>query len=215
MNPLVCANLYTRPSPIAPKTQDFFLLVVDNRWSERYCSVVGEAFGPGHMDTNGRRDMKTHIYEVAKGNEVPAEFHGKEIQLSRATTLNEAISSGQFENEDAVMAAATSQWLIGARAEIRTELARVPKDGEAPPTLESASAKGNAFKVPAPGERQPAKPKTEKGIARTASTDAGNKLFTRYRDDAAFAARMNKIGDIVDAEAYAAWLKVNPAAVAA
>lgn len=159
--------------------------------------------------------MKTHIYEVAKGNEVAPEFVGKEVALTRATTLAEAISSGQFENEDAVIAAATSQWLIGARDAIRTELGRKAEKGKesefVAPTLESAAAKGNAFKVSAPGERKEAKPKTEKGVARASATSAGNALFVRYRDDEKFAKRMDTIGDVIDAEAYAAWLKVNPA----
>lgn len=160
--------------------------------------------------------MKTHTYEVAKGNEVAPEFVGKEVFLTRSTTLAECISSGQFENEDAVIAAATSQWLIGARDAIRTELGRKADaaKGETAPTLESAAAKGNAFKVSAPGERKEAKPKTEKGVARAAAGSAGNALFVRYRDDEKFAKRMDSIGDVIDADAYAAWLKVNPALVA-
>lgn len=165
---------------------------------------------------------KTHIYEVAKGNEVAPEFVGKEVALTRATTVAECLSLGQFENEDAIVAAATSQWLIGARDAIRTELGRKADaaKGETAPTLESAAALGNAFKVSAPGERKEAKPKTEKGQSRAAASDAGHKLFLRYRDDEAFAKRIDKMdatetdeaSKVINPTAYAAWLKINPVA---
>lgn len=157
--------------------------------------------------------MLDHTYEVAKGQEVPTQFHGKEVALKRAQTVAEAISSGQFENEEAVMAAATSQWLIAARAAIRSELGRTPVKGKesefVAPTLESASAAGNAVKLGAPREHKEPKPKTEKGIAQAAARTSGNRLFEKARGDAKFLQRMTKDG-IIDETEYAAWLKVNP-----
>jgi hypothetical protein len=160
--------------------------------------------------------MKAHTYEVAKGQEVGQEFVGKEVQLSRATTVEEALASGHYENAEALVAAAESQWLIGARAAIRTELGRKPVAGKeaefVAPTLESASAKGNAIKLGAPREAAEQKPKTPQGIARKASTDSGNKMFTKMRADERFRGQMFKA---LDNEAeFNAWLAANPAAPA-
>lgn len=147
--------------------------------------------------------MKPHIYEVAKGNEVPTQFHGKEVQLQRATTIAECLSSGHYENEEAIVAAAESQWLIGARAAIRTELGRTPKDGEAAPTLESASAKGNAVKLGAPREAKEQKPRTPQAESRKAAADSGNKLFQKMAADETVRNRMFKL---LDNEAeFTAW----------
>lgn len=131
-----------------------------------------------------------HIYTVAKGNEVPERFHGSEVQLTRGTTIAELLSLGHFENEAAIVQAAESQWLIGARQAIRNELGREVKDGEAPPTLESASAKGNAVKLGAPRPAAQAKPKTPKAKAQAATKASGSKLFERMASDEKFRAQM-------------------------
>lgn len=181
-------------------------------WSRRWHAHCYWNGCPGRMahrpggtgDTRlGSMTMKPHIYEVAKGNEVPTQFHGKEVQLSRATTIAECLSSGHYENEEAIVAAAESQWLIGARAAIRTELGRTPKDGEAAPTLESASAKGNAVKLGAPREAKEQKPRTPQAESRKAAADSGNKLFQKMAADENVRNRMFKL---LDNEAeFTAW----------
>lgn len=149
--------------------------------------------------------MRTHTYEVSKGNDVRAEFVGREVALQRCDTLAELISSGHFENEAAVVAAAESQWLIGARAAARAEL------GKPEGTLESAAAKANAVKLGTPREAKPSKPKTPAQARRATAAAAGNKIFERMRTDAKYRERAIKAGFVEESD-YLAYIETFPTA---
>ena len=122
--------------------------------------------------------------------------------------MDEALTLGHYPNIEAIVSAAEQQWLIGARAAIRTELGRKPVTGKesefVAPTLESASQVGNAVKLGAPREPAEQKPKTAKAKVQAASKSAGNKLFEACLADPTKLARLIKM-DVVDESEFNAW----------
>src|SRR5687767_6807605 len=73
--------------------------------------------------------MRTHIYVVSKGNDVPEKYWGTEIPVDCAETLAEATSPQgdhppQFENEAAVVDAAAAKRLIAVNRAVREILTK-------------------------------------------------------------------------------------------
>lgn len=143
--------------------------------------------------------MKTHTYVVQKGDNVKTNFVGTKIELQNSTTLAEALSSGHFENEGAVVAAANAIRNIAANRVVRKELA---KDAG---SVAEAVKLANAVKIGAP--RAASTPKTAKPstIRKNTAAASGNRLFEKCATDADFLRRMIAQG-IVDQGEYDVWL---------
>lgn len=149
--------------------------------------------------------MREHTYEVAKGNQVKPEHVGKKVSWLKAETVQEAISSGHFENEAALVAAAEQQRDIAVREDIRDILST--DEG----TLEAAAEAAKTLTVGKPraggGVSKVVKPKTQ---AERAAKGSGNRLFERAQADEKFLARMVK-DQIIDMDEYNAWLSFKTA----
>jgi hypothetical protein len=158
--------------------------------------------------------MRTHIYEVQKGDKVLPQFVGTKVELQNATTMAEAISSGQFESEAAFCASAARDRNIIANRAVRSELSKL-QPGETPvQAIARAVAKANAVKVGAArvgGTPKTAKPKTvQKNIAAT----SGTRLFEKMLASVDFRRKM--IGDgIADEAEYNAWRSAKEASATA
>lgn len=135
--------------------------------------------------------MREHIGVVQKGNDVRAEFVGKQVTWQKATSVDEALSAGHFENEGALVAAAEAQRDIAIRAGIRTILGK--PDG----TMSKAQDYAGTVKVGAPRVSNGAVgsgPKTAKGRVTKAAQVVGNKMFDRAIADPTWAAKAIKLG---------------------
>lgn len=143
--------------------------------------------------------MKTHTYVVQKGDNVKANFVGTKIELQNSTTLAEALSSGHFESEAAVVAAANAIRNIAANRVVRKELA---KDNG---SVAEAVRLANLVKVGAP--RAASTPKTAKPstIRKNTAAASGSRLFEKCATDADFLRRMIA-QQIVDETEFNTWL---------
>lgn len=150
--------------------------------------------------------MREHTYEVAKGNQVKPEHVGKKVSWMKAENVQEALASGHFENEAALVAAAEQQRDIAVREDIRDILST--DDG----TLEAAAEAAKTLTVGKPraggGVSKVVKPKTQ---AERAAKGSGNRLFEKARGDQKFLDRMVR-DQIIDIEEFNAWLAYQTAA---
>lgn len=134
--------------------------------------------------------MKTHTYEIQKGDGVLPRFIGKKVEVQQATSIKEALEAGHAENEQAILAAFNRDRNIKVNRIVRTALEKVA-DGETDAqALARAVAAGNKAKIGGPQERKTpagAKPKT---VVKSVGAAAGNRMFERmlvepaYRDAA-------------------------------
>jgi hypothetical protein len=155
--------------------------------------------------------MRTHIYEVQKGDKVLPQFIGAKVELQNATTMAEALSSGQFENEAAFCAAAARDRNIIANRAVRQALSKL-QDGETPPLAIARAAKlANAVKVGAARVGKTpatAKPKT---VQKNVAASSGTRLFEKMLASVDFRRKM--IGDgIADEAEYNVWRTAKEAA---
>lgn len=143
--------------------------------------------------------MKQHIYVVQKGDNVKPTFVGTKIEVQNSQTVAEALTSGHFESEAAIVAAANAIRNIAVNRVVRKELA---KDNG---SVAEAVKLGNAVKVGAP--RPASTPKTAKPstIRKNTAAASGNRLFEKCSTDADFLRRM-VTQQIVDQGEYDTWL---------
>ena len=158
--------------------------------------------------------MHTHTYTVSEGKDVRPEFVGKEIEITSPDSVAEALSSGAFENEAAIMKAANGQRHIEIRAAIRKVLGTEGK------TIEDAIAAGKAVVVKAPRVVDPNAPKKPRSAgtgltkAAKAALDERYEMLDRLIEDGSAARQAVKLG-LVKAEAieaHRAFRAANPKA---
>lgn len=142
--------------------------------------------------------MKQHIYTVQKGDSVRPEFVGTKITLANAESLAEALESGHFASEAAVIAAANAQRNIDANRAVRKILS---KEGA---SVTDAVTAGNAIKRGVVAERATPATATPATVKKNAAASSGNRLFERAEKEPDFLARMVKQGVIVEAE-FTTW----------
>lgn len=75
---------------------------------------------------------RTHTYKCAKG--YAPEYQGREVKWEVPTSIDEAVSSGQFENVDTILRYATAQLNIKKGHAIQAATVEQVKDADGKPT---------------------------------------------------------------------------------
>ena len=153
--------------------------------------------------------MRTQPYAL-KGKDVPEQFAGQTINIRLPESSDECQSL--FADAEARDESAHNDYVVWLQGRLRAMSGAKNEDGTLKYSLSELQAFADkatkARRVPGTGSTKEVKPETKQARA---AKGAGNKLFEKCRADAAFLARMVKLGAVEQAD-YDEWLAAQPQA---